>query len=124
MAIGLHLLPDTRPLGAVSEWQRRLFAAIYHIDKEHSSFNGRPPILNRRYCMLRPPLDISDEDLIDRSTSLTHKISELDANGWNQEGKFHSITAHRARYLLGPIRDECLELTYSVDATISQSLIE
>lgn len=124
MAIRLHVLSETRPLTAVTEWRRRLFGALYHTDKDHSSFNGGPPILTRQYCIIQPPLDIRDEDLMGGSNAFMEAVANLDSSGWNRDGRIRPVTAHRAICLLGPVRDECLELMLGVDAEATHHRIE
>jgi len=124
MALGLHRLPATRTVRPETEYQRRVFILAFNIDKSHSSFNGRPPMLSRHYCVPRTPLDLSDEQLSSGTEALEMAVSRLDERGWNTEGRIHSITMARARFFLGMIREEVLEISLGTDVKVDIDCIK
>lgn len=124
--IGLHRLPDNEIDGptAAGEYSRRLFAAVYRMDKCHSSLNGTPPLLSRLYCNYRVPLDISDEEMFLPHAQLTHCVGKLDANGWKAPPSFMPISWHRALLVLSTIREEVLGFSLGVDVDVTAPRIE
>lgn len=108
---------------AASEFKRRLFASIYDSDKNHASLNGIPPALSLRFCNLRLPFDISDEDLFfpDR---LANAVIKLDARGWNTSGVSYMATYHRSYVEICRIREDILDISLGIDVPVSASTIE
>jgi hypothetical protein len=86
------------------------FASAFYADKCLSTFVGRPPFINYRYCSLSPPLDLSDEDLIAGGERLNQAISKLDAAGWNPQGNDLRVSMKRLRFLLAVLREQALEI--------------
>lgn len=109
--LGLHTLAPSSPFDTSisAELNKRLFAAIFNIDKVVTIFTGRPPLLSRRYCTTPLPLDIDDESLLGRTLPLMHRILQLDHNGWNEEDTLYSTTILRVRTQLAYIRDAIME---------------
>ncbi|KAH7133183.1 hypothetical protein B0J13DRAFT_678251 [Dactylonectria estremocensis] len=110
--LGLHAEPEAsqyRPT-LLSENRRRLFARVFNIDKVMVSFSGRPPLIGRRYSSTPLPLDLSDEVLLADDEAITDAVQNLDAQGWNTEGKLLPATLLRARVMVAFIRDELLEI--------------
>jgi hypothetical protein len=106
-----------------SEVRRRIYTAVFNIDKVISTFTGRPPLLSYRFSSTPLPLDISDEDLL--SDGGLEKIAEdLDKNGWNTKGIIYSTTTLRARNAFMVVRGEILEmaLSHSPEGTASRIL--
>ncbi len=95
-----------------SEYKRRTAVHIFTRDKLGVAFTGRPPLISHRYFSTPMPLDIGDQDLLD-AASLERAAQSLDGNGWNTDGKLHSSTAIRARFMISMIRDELVEATLS-----------
>ncbi|GIJ84879.1 hypothetical protein Asppvi_003730 [Aspergillus pseudoviridinutans] len=120
-SIGLH-----RELTAASklptlqhEMKRRVFAAVFNIDKVISTFTGRPPMLSQACSSTCLPLDLSDEALL--SGDLRAAAAELDSQGWNKYGRIYSTTILRSRTMFARIRHEILELVQaSLDAPPEQ----
>lgn len=112
---GLHLDVDSWPnkITFISQFQRRLFASVYELDKQLATFAGRPPGLSWRYTSCPLPLDISDESLINGGRDLELTIEVVDVHGWNTKGQFYPATRLRALCLLSQIRDEILEISSS-----------
>jgi hypothetical protein len=124
MAVGLHRLPDTPTVAAKSQYHKRLFALTYNLDKTTSSFNGRPPMLSRHYCVHSIPLDLNDEQLNSGPEVLAAAVARLDANGFNTDGAIYPITSQRARCYLGVIREKTLEISLGIKAKFSTERIE
>ncbi|OAR03112.1 hypothetical protein LLEC1_06387 [Akanthomyces lecanii] len=95
-----------------SEYKRRIAVHIFTRDKLAVAFTGRPPLISHRYFSTPMPLDIADQDLLDPA-SLERAAQSLDDKGWNTDGKLHSSTAIRARFMISMIRDELVEATLS-----------
>lgn len=75
-----------------------------------ATFVGRPPLLNYRYCTLTPPLDLSDEALVEGGEALNQAISELDSAGWSTNGIRHRMSPGRIRFQLSVFRERTLEI--------------
>ncbi|KAI9645623.1 hypothetical protein NHQ30_006365 [Ciborinia camelliae] len=117
-ALGLHRQPDNDgPITFLSESKRRLFTIIFNIDKGSSHLTGRPPALSYRYTRFRLPLDIEDEALTQGPEAIKLAANELDANGWNQAGRFTNATYTRAQGYLAIIIDEILEVSLTGGAS-------
>ena len=109
---GLHLDTDSSdeyPFFRL-QWRRGCFISAFYMDKMMASFVGRPPLMNYRYCNLEPPLDVSDDVLIEGGASLDKAISELDSNGWNTLGKAYRMTTSRLRFQLAISREQTLDI--------------
>lgn len=111
-AVGLHRDTDSIPrtVSIASEMRRRIYAAVFNIDKVTATLMGRPPFLSRRYSSTPLPLDLSDESVLAGEPHLSDAVSSLDAEGWNTEGQIYSTTILRARTMFAYIRDEILVL--------------
>lgn len=96
---------------AWSENNRRVAAAVFVLDKLSVMVTGRPPLVSHRYYTAPLPLDLSDEDLIADSETLSRAISALDERGWNTSGGLYPATVARARCMMALIRDELVEVT-------------
>lgn len=110
--MGLH----TAAAASEKEWsvtvqiKRRLFAAVFNIDKVIATFAGRPPLISRRFASMPLPLDLSDEVLLTPDPTGSIQRQHLDENGWSTDGVIHSTTMLRARTILSFIRDAILEI--------------
>jgi len=122
---GLHRLPNytTTKLTAASEYKRRVFSAVYCSDKTHSSLNGTPPLLPRRYCDIEPCLDLDPEAYYLSESELAVAINSLDANGWNTDGKLFDTTLLRAKVHMSAIREEILELSLGTNNVVTHEMI-
>ena len=111
-ALGMHRDTDQNPgkVTVSSEMRRRIYAAVFNIDKVISTFTGRPPMLNHRYSSTPLPLDLSDEQLLADPTSLSESLARLDAKGWNTDGQIYSTTILRARTSFSFVRGEILDI--------------
>jgi hypothetical protein len=111
-ALGLHREVDVvGPPTFVSELRKRIFAIVFHIDKGSSLLTGRPPALSYRYCRFKLPLDISEQALMQGGDAFTRAVENLDADGWNREGKLLPNTTIRVHCQLAIVLNEILELS-------------
>ncbi|EAW23478.1 putative transcription factor [Aspergillus fischeri NRRL 181] len=120
-SIGLHreLTAASKQPTLQHEMKRRVFAAVFNIDKVISTFTGRPPMLSLACSSTCLPLDLSDEALL--SGDLQAAAAELDSHGWNKYGQIYSTTILRSRTMFAQIRHEILEfLQASLDAPPEQ----
>ncbi|KAL4914925.1 hypothetical protein BDW62DRAFT_189574 [Aspergillus aurantiobrunneus] len=103
--------------------RRRLFAALYHVDKNIATFFGRPPHVSWRYSDSKPPLDISEDALLGDEQDFRRALEDLDSEGWNNNATIRRASWHRLRYFITPFREEILELSLrSVDAGVAENL--
>ncbi|VUC25216.1 unnamed protein product [Clonostachys rosea] len=102
------------------EARRRIMCQIFIVDKNLATFVGRPPLLTRRFCSIKLPLDLDDTALVSDIEGFQEQVRALDSNGWNQSGHIHSSSILRFRMMVALIRDAILEigLGYSDDSTI------
>jgi hypothetical protein len=85
------------------------------MDKSISTFLGRPPLINRQYCLLDPPIDLSDEHVNLHGQSPQNVQISVNPDGWNSDGKRNSVSLIRIRFLLASVREETMELCLGVD---------
>jgi hypothetical protein len=111
-AVGLHRDTDSIPktVSIASEMRRRIYAAVFNIDKVIATLMGRPPFLSRRHSSTPLPLDLSDEYLLAGEPHLSNAVSSLDATGWNTEGQIYSTMILRARTMFAYICGDILVL--------------
>ncbi|KAL6885721.1 hypothetical protein GGI43DRAFT_426596 [Trichoderma evansii] len=102
------------------ELRKRAIALSHELDKSLATFVGRPPRLNRSYCIIELPLDLSDSVIAGSAEQLKVQISRLDGNGWNKDMAVHPASRQRAIVWLSSIREEILELSLG---TITQNLV-
>lgn len=120
LSCGLHRFTDSK-INASNEMRRRVYASVFNIDKVISAFVGRPPLLSGRYSSTPLPLDLDDDDLLATGPELDAAVANLDADGWNSDGKMHGCTLLRARTQQAYIRDKILELALG---TATERLVE
>jgi hypothetical protein len=125
LAAGLHRLDyGANKITTALEYKRRLISSVYCTDKNESSMNGVPMSLSQRFCHLRLPLDLNEEELFLPQEELLRAVSELDPDGWNGKGEVYLVTTHRAIQILSRCREEILEIALSVDLAITPQQIE
>lgn len=95
----------------ISEIRKRLFVCAYENDKYSAIYNGRPPRLTRRYCMLQAPLDLSDEQLMSEGLELELALQSLDDQGWNSEARVRRGTFARLFVPNSLLAEEILEIS-------------
>ncbi|EAA65195.1 predicted protein [Aspergillus nidulans FGSC A4] len=93
------------------EVRRRLYAGLYHNDKNIATFFGRPPRVSWRHSDCGLPLDISEEALLGDEQDLERAMAELDSEGWSVNATFRRASWYRIRYLVSSFREEILELS-------------
>ncbi|EHK24162.1 uncharacterized protein TRIVIDRAFT_12010, partial [Trichoderma virens Gv29-8] len=107
--MGLNIMPDASIQDPrISEQSgRRLFTAIYVLDKAAAMFSGKLPLLPSDSCSTALPLDICNTILINWKPSQVVDYDSLGVNekGWNKNGKIYSTTSLRARGLIAQIRE-------------------
>ena len=86
--------------------------------------NGTPPALSARFCVVRLPFDLSEEELYYPPDELERVINKLDKDGWNTSQETHRSTFNRAFILMNDVREDILDASLSVDADIPPSRIE
>lgn len=92
--------------------ERRLFTAIYILDKTAATLSGKLPLLPSDHCSTALPLDICNTILLCWRPSQGVNLASLgvDDEGWNVDGKIYSTTTLRARGLIAHIREQILDL--------------
>jgi hypothetical protein len=110
-AFRMHRNPEQAPkkVAVGSEMKRRIYTAVFNIDKVIAPFTGRPPLLSYRYSSTPLPLDLSNEQPLSTPENLCKAIEALDSNGWNTGGQIYSTTNLRARTSFSIIRREVLD---------------
>ncbi|CAG8907283.1 unnamed protein product [Penicillium egyptiacum] len=115
-AFGLHQsgedIEEKFPFFLV-EIRKRVMVCAYAIDKELATSLGRPPRICSRYCVIPLPLDISYEDMVLSRSEAEKAFQNLDANGWNTEGKLTVGVRLRIVLLTSLLRESILELSLS-----------
>ncbi|CAH0002545.1 unnamed protein product, partial [Clonostachys byssicola] len=127
---GYHDDRSRDPLAAASETtpaleaRRRVMCQIFIVDKYLATFVGRPPLLTRRFCCIKLPLDLDDTALVSDKDAFQEQTRSLDSNGWNQRGRIYSSSILRFRMLVALLRDAILEigLGYSDDFSLDDIL--
>lgn len=93
----------------LNEIRTRLFACVYHDDKFLSNILGKSPRVPKHYCNRRPPLNVSDEEVLGTELTLEKALCGLDSEGWNMQ-EFRPSDWVRVRYILGTFREEILSI--------------
>ncbi|ROW04898.1 hypothetical protein VMCG_04902 [Cytospora schulzeri] len=111
--LGMHTIQQSASYvpTVAAEARRRLISQIFVVDKAAASFNGRPPLLSRKYMLTPLPLDLCDEVLLSDPDTIAKAVEALDDNGWNKDGKCYSTTIVRARRMLASVKDEVMEVS-------------
>ncbi|KAL7952139.1 hypothetical protein V8C42DRAFT_26920 [Trichoderma barbatum] len=111
-SMGLNIMSDTsinEPLIS-KQAERRLFTAIYILDKTAATFTGKFPLLTLDKCSTALPLDICNTILLQWMPGQTVDLVSLGVNdrGWNTSSKVYSTTSLRARALIAHNREDIL----------------
>lgn len=93
----------------LSEMRKRTFSHAYILDKGISSFMGRPPRLNRKYCSMQLPLDIKLQHLRLPESQLESELDALDQHGWNIAGEIRINLYSRTQLMCSMIQEDILE---------------
>lgn len=103
----------TEPL-FLRESRRRVYSAVYRIDKTLAIFFGRPPMIGWRYSDRKQLLDVSDDVIFSEDPDVINKaLSRLDGNGWNTDGHIHPSTCIRLRCQHAVFKERLLEQSLS-----------
>ncbi|KAI9054513.1 hypothetical protein LZ554_001670 [Drepanopeziza brunnea f. sp. 'monogermtubi'] len=121
---GLHRLPVSPILTPLSQYRCIISSSFFHLDKCESLFNGRPPILDKRFCYIPLPLDLSEEDVYNGDERFQAAVKRLDANGWNTDNQIYATTWLRAVSLLSPIREEILGLSLTASLKYTKAQVD
>ncbi|KAI9752115.1 MAG: hypothetical protein M4579_005753 [Chaenotheca gracillima] len=122
-ALGLHRGSE-RPLEVppfLVQARRKVFHASYTIDKVIATFFGRPPRISAHYCNNTLPFDIDDSAFL-VGLPLTH--AALDANVWNDDGRFRPATWVRVRSINSQLKEKVLELLLDPDTAAKSTKAE
>lgn len=96
----------------------------FSCDKQLATFLGRPPRISWRFCNVSLPLDLSFAEIVSEPTTRNMAISKLDATGWNMEKSDTQALWLRAELILGPLRENILELSLSQEVEDLPARIE
>lgn len=126
-SLRLHTMPDSslQDTHTKKQSERRLFTAIYVLDKSAAIFSGKIPMLSSQYCSTAMPLDICDTTLLHRKRTQNPDLLLLgvDNYGWNSGGKIYSTTTLRARGLIAHLREEILVIALNEKRKIPPDLM-
>ncbi|KAF2834548.1 hypothetical protein M501DRAFT_1009108 [Patellaria atrata CBS 101060] len=99
------------------ELRKKTFCQAYGGDKFRATFLGRPPMLSKRYCLIQPPLDLTDKQLFAEGAELEEALASLDSEGWNRTGKLQRLTWTRVMLRNALIREDILEISLGVNVS-------
>jgi hypothetical protein len=91
--------------------RKKLFSAAFRVDKNMSTFFGRPPRIPGHYCDVGLPLDVDDNLFHQENFCVDHLRSVLNMAGWNIDCKIHPASWIRMRHIVGKVSEEVLELS-------------
>ncbi|KAF4439092.1 hypothetical protein FACUT_4446 [Fusarium acutatum] len=98
-----------------TEIRRRIGCQVFVVDKFLATFVGRPPLLTRRFCSIKSPLDLEESALLSDRQTFQRKSQLLDQDGWNTDGRIYSSSLLRVRMIIALARDEILEVVLAQD---------
>lgn len=104
-----HSSIDYQP-SLCSEVKRFVAIHTFVMDKVIVFFTGRPPLISRRHFTTPPPLDLKGAVLYKDKEARIAAAKLLDPNGWSTDGKVHSVTNMRARFMNALLRDEVIDI--------------
>ncbi|KAF5648974.1 transcription factor [Fusarium sp. NRRL 52700] len=115
---GLHdnRVKSTSQMSSVpTEIRSRIGCQVFVVDKFLATFVGRPPLLTRRFCSIRSPLDLEESALLSDRETFQRSSQLLDQDGWNTDGRIYSSSLLRVRMMIALARDEILEVVLAQD---------
>ncbi|KAF5694715.1 hypothetical protein FDENT_843 [Fusarium denticulatum] len=115
---GLHdnrAKPSAHMSSVPTEIRRRIGCQVFVVDKFLATFVGRPPLLTRRFCFIKSPLDLAESALLSDRETFRRKSQLLDQDGWNTNGRIYSSSLLRVRMMIALARDEILEVVLAQD---------
>ncbi|TVY74340.1 Sorbicillinoid biosynthetic cluster transcription factor sor3 [Fusarium oxysporum f. sp. cubense] len=98
-----------------TEIRRRIGCQIFIVDKFLATFVGRPPLLTRKFCSIKSPLDLEESALLSDKETFQRQSQRLDRYGWNTDGRIYSSSLLRVRMMIALVRDEILEVVLAQD---------
>ncbi|CZR48908.1 uncharacterized protein FPRO_12349 [Fusarium proliferatum ET1] len=98
-----------------TEIRRRIGCQVFVVDKFLATFVGRPPLLTRRFCSIKSPLDLEESALLSDKENFQRRSQLLDQDGWNTDGRIYSSSLLRVRMMIALARDEILEVVLAQD---------
>ncbi|KLO79029.1 uncharacterized protein LW93_4352 [Fusarium fujikuroi] len=98
-----------------TEIRRRIGCQVFVVDKFLATFVGRPPLLTRRFCSIKSPLDLEESALLSDKETFQRRSQLLDQDGWNTDGRIYSSSLLRVRMMIALARDEILEVVHAQD---------
>lgn len=98
-----------------TEIRRRIGCQVFVVDKFLATFVGRPPLLTKRFCSIKPPLDLEESALLSDKETFQRRSQLLDQDGWNTGGRIYSSSLLRVRMMIALARDEILEVVLAQD---------
>ncbi|KAI1039642.1 hypothetical protein LB505_008340 [Fusarium chuoi] len=78
-----------------TEIRRRIGCQVFVVDKFLATFVGRPPLLTKRFCSIKPPLDLEESALLSDKETFQRRSQLLDQDGWNTGGRIYSSSLLR-----------------------------
>ncbi|KAF5622012.1 hypothetical protein F25303_12195 [Fusarium sp. NRRL 25303] len=100
-----------------TEIRRRIGCQVFVVDKFLATFVGRPPLLTRRFCSIKSPLDLEESALLSDKETFQRRSQLLDQDGWNTDGRIYSSSLLRVRMMIALARDKILEVVLAQDGT-------
>ena len=118
--LGFHAEQDspTYEPTLASEIRRNLFAWIYTMDTVTASFTGRPPLLSSSYTSTPFPLDLCDDELMDKDL-MAKAVQGLDSRGWKVQPRLGQHGFTRSRATLSLIREDIFRIGLGYGQTTS-----
>lgn len=95
------------------EIRKHAVAAAFELDKQTSTFVGRPPRLTKRFCVLESPADVPDSALGGSTEAFEAAKRSIGPSGWNAEENVFPATMQRATIEVYTVRELALELALS-----------
>lgn len=91
VAMGLHqgICPSDKVPFFLAELRKRALLIAYYQEANIATVLGRPFRLSSRYCILDPPLDLTDSQVVATGPELEAALAGLDENGYNKSGVMH-----------------------------------
>ncbi|KAJ5263289.1 hypothetical protein N7478_010894 [Penicillium angulare] len=106
------------------ETRKRLMGHAFSADKQLATFLGRPPRISSRFCNISLPLDLSFKELISNPEACNLAMSKLDAEGWNTVEHDPQAVWLRVCLMMGPVRENILELSLNNQVENLQGKVE
>ncbi|KAJ5100700.1 hypothetical protein N7456_006752 [Penicillium angulare] len=106
------------------ETRKRLMGHAFSVDNQLATFLGRPPRISWRFCNISLPLDLSFKELISNPEECSLSMRNLDADGWNIMEHDPQAVWLRVALIMGPVRENILELSLNNQVENLQSKVQ